>query len=183
MSTSLPSKAHVFSMDFSEQPPLMSAVYSLNAKAKQAFFGAARRHGILTRGTWNGCAFNAGSLEIGSIGVGTTPDAAKAFGVTEYTVHKFITAWDGSDQKDKFIDVNGKTWTPNPSYLGDDDKVATEALVEMILKAGLFDDNPRLRVTVFEAQELEAIEKFRTELDSGLIVEGLLEVEQMLCLV
>lgn len=72
---------------------LEQAVAKLNPKAKQAMFSAAT-HGLIKRGTWNGCAFNAGGIEIGNKHVSTIEAAAEAFGCSRQVVSDFICVWD-----------------------------------------------------------------------------------------
>lgn len=164
----LPSKAHVFSIDFAPRLPLEGAVMTLNSKAKKAFYGAARRKGTISRGTWNGCAFNAGAEEIGINGIQNFATAAKAMGVSEFTVTKFIKAWDGTIQED------------HPEYHATD-KGATDYLVTLLEKAGLFTDHALVRVTVYDAQELAEIKELQAELDSGALLDGILELESAMC--
>ena len=104
---------------------LDSAVKMLHAKTKQAFFGAIARNGIIKRRTWNGCAFNAGSMEQEILGntvldVHSVQDAALAFGESPAVIRRFIYAWDQSN------------------YISDQE--ATQALREMLIQAGLFND-------------------------------------------
>lgn len=164
----LPSKAHVFTMDFSPKPPLEAAVMALNSKAKKAFYGAARRLNVISRGTWNGCAFNAGAAELGIEGIDTFAAAAKAMGVSHHTVTKFISAWDG-------------TAYPGAIEYHATDKGATDYLVSLLEKAGLFSDHALVRVTVYDAQELAEIKELQAELDSGALLDGILELEAVLC--
>lgn len=73
---------------------LEHAVRKLSAKAKQAFHAAATRQEI-ARGTWDGCAFNAGSKELGE-NVASVDAAARLFEMEERDVSRFIDLWDTS---------------------------------------------------------------------------------------
>lgn len=164
----LPSHAHMFTMDFSTKPPLEAAVMSLNSKAKKAFYGAARRNTVISRGTWNKCAFNAGAEELGIMGVQDYQTAAEAMGVSYFTVTKFIQAWDG-------------TTRDGAAEHFETDAEATEYLVSLLEKAGLFSDHALVRVQVYAAQELAEIQELQAELDSGVLLDGILELESVLC--
>jgi len=146
---------------------LEQAVSLLPARVKQAFYGAAMRKGVIARKTWNGCAFNAGSLEqevlgekamVGD-GVQSTNTAAAVFGISPYKVTRFIEAWDRS---------------PYPN-----DEEATKALLEIIERLGMFSepDSPEVKVIthrrvvtqlVFEGTLTDAqlLAEFKTELEN-----------------
>lgn len=130
---------------------LEAAVAKLNPKTKQAMYAAANK-GLIKRGTWNGCAFNAGGLEVGDDHVTSTLRAAKTFGVSQEVVSNFIRIWDG---------------------LAGSDAEATERLKEAIVKAGLFTEANEssgrriLRETVYKSYET----KMREQFDA--LVEGL----------
>lgn len=129
---------------------LEEAVSKLNPAAKQAMYGAANK-GLIRRGTWDGCAFNAGGKEVGKP-VHSFQAAAMAFKLPVEIVHKFIMIWDR---------ISGS------------DESATEKLKAAILKAGLFTEPNEsagrriLRETVYKSYETRMKEQF----DS--IVEGL----------
>lgn len=139
---------------------LERAVAMLPARVKQAFYGAAMRHGVIRRGTWNGCAFNQGAKEVEVLGVmarasgvTSTPASMEVFGVSKYLVNNFITHWDSS---------------PYPN-----DKEATKALVGMLEKIGLYTDpdQPKVRIithVVFEGNmtDEELMAEFRKELEN-----------------
>lgn len=138
--------------------PLEQAVKLLPARVKQAFYGAAMRKGVIARSTWNGCAFNAGSLEqevlgdkVSKAGVTSGPAAAQVFGISEFLVSNFIQAWDSS---------------PYPS-----DQAATEALVEILERIGIYSDpdQPKVRIvmqTVCEGTDAELMAAFKKELEN-----------------
>lgn len=94
------------------------AVRGLAPGAKQAFYSAAQRRGILRRRTWDGCAFNAGARELGINDVGSVRRAAEVFKCSPFTVSRFIKAWDGSNYSN--------------------DREATRVLVGMLESVGLF---------------------------------------------
>lgn len=142
---------------------LEQATYLLPARVRQAFYGAAMRQGVIARKTWNGCAFNAGSLENEiqgkkiegkakvEIGVQSTNTAADVFGISQFKVKNFIQAWDQS---------------PYPN-----DKVATEALVEILERIGLFNDpdKPKVRIVTHVVHEgnmtdAQLLDSFKEEL-------------------
>lgn len=125
---------------------LEGVVRKLSPKAKQAMYAAADKQ-LIARGTWDGCAFNAGSLEIADQGVHSFASAAELFEMKASDVQNFIQVWDqtqGSDEQ------------------------ATERLREAILKAGLFTEPGEkkaarvLRETVYKSQE----ERMKEEFDS-----------------
>lgn len=108
---------------------LQDAVNNLSAKAKQAFYAAATRKQI-ARGTWNGCAFNAGSKELG-FNIKSLETAAQLFEMPVANVRNFISLWDRS------------------SYSCDSE--ATEALRVMLEEADLFSEPG------FAGQEFEVL--------------------------
>lgn len=121
---------------------LEGAIAQLNPKAKQAMYAAANK-GLIAQGTWNGCAFNKGGIEVGSNLVSSVPAAAAVFGLEERVVSQFIHHWD-------LLKV------PNP----------TEYLKEALLKAGLFTEPNEskgrriLRETVYKSMETRKREEF-----------------------
>lgn len=107
---------------------LESAVKMLKAKTKQAFYAAIVKNGVIHRKTWNGCAYNAGALELENpLEVSSYASASVAFGDTPHVVQKFIHAWDSS------------------RYTSDE--FATQALLEMLERVGIFTDpdSPTIR--------------------------------------
>jgi hypothetical protein len=156
---------HISGLNFGKSTGsrLEQACYLLPARVRQAFYGAAMRQGTIARKTWNGCAFNAGSLvneiqgqkiegkqEVIS-GVQSYMSAAEVFGISEFKVKNFIDAWDGS---------------PYPN-----DQVATEALVEILERIGLFNDpdKPKVRIVTHVVHEgnmtdAEVLASFQAEL-------------------
>ena len=69
-------------------------------RLKQAIAGAAQ-HGLLTRGTWDGCVFNAAGSQVGADIQGYA-SAAGVFNVPSELVSEFISTWDnfpGNDVK------------------------------------------------------------------------------------
>jgi hypothetical protein len=77
---------------------LYQACMRLPAKAKQAMYAAASARTI-KQGTWNGCAFNAGGIEIGNSNVNSTNAAAAAFDCSIKVVSEFIRQWDGLPER------------------------------------------------------------------------------------
>ena len=71
---------------------LKGAVNRLSPKAKQAFY-AASISGPINRGTWNGCAFNAGGDILGE-DVRNFDAAAVVFEMKVHDVQSFIQQWD-----------------------------------------------------------------------------------------
>lgn len=132
---------------------LEHVVSKLNPKTKQAMYAAANK-GLIRRGSWDGCAFNAGGMEVGAT-VRTSHTAAATFNLPVETVSNFIKVWDG---------------------LPGSDEEATEALKEAILKAGLFAEANEssgrriLRETVYKSYETKMREKFE-EMVQGLDIE------------
>lgn len=155
----------ILTVDFQSHGDLFDAIKSLNAKARQAFYGAAMRKGEIAQGTWDGCAFNAGGQEIGDSFVNSVAAAASSFGLTPYVVSRFIQAWD--------------------KFRSKDEKTPTQHLMEMIEKIGLFEDNPSVKITtftyrVYTSEETKAIEELRAEIDSGAFLDGMQEACDLL---
>lgn len=98
---------------------LRQSIERLTPKAKQAFFAAAS-HTVIRRGTWNGCAFNAGGIEVGDQTISSSKRAAELFEMETKDVNSFIRYWDSSKY-------------------GTDEK-ATQALRTMIEEVGLFSE-------------------------------------------
>lgn len=69
------------------------SVAMLPPKVKQAFYTVAQRKGVLSRGTWNGCAFNAAGGELGQE-IKSVATAMQVFGASKFVVESFIRAWD-----------------------------------------------------------------------------------------
>jgi hypothetical protein len=83
------------------QTSLATVIADLPPNVKKAFYAAANK-GTIRRGTWDGCAFNAGGIEVGDINVRSTSSAAQTFGIDYNTVDSFIRIWDkteGTDQE------------------------------------------------------------------------------------
>lgn len=127
---------------------LEKVVADLNPAAKQAMYAAANK-GLIRRGTWDGCAFNAGGYEVGDNNVTSYFAAAKAFGLDEKKVVNFIRVWDG---------LNG------------DDETCTNRLKAAILAAGLYTEPGEsssrriLRQTIYKSQETQMREKFEAQI-------------------
>lgn len=155
----------LLNLDLKDHGPLFNAIKSLNAKARQAFYGAAMRKGHIAQGTWNGCAFNAGGDFVGVDNVTSYQSAAETFGLTPHVVEKFISAWD--------------------NFRSHDEKSPTEHLITMIEKVGLFEDNPSVKITtythrVFTSEETRMIEELRAEIELGAFLEGMDEACDLL---
>jgi hypothetical protein len=155
----------VLQMDFKAHGALFTAIQNLNAKARQAFYGAALAKGQIEQGTWNGCAFNAAGDYVGVPDIHSYEAAATTFGLTPYVVSKFIEAWD--------------------AYRPTDGRNATEHLIEMLEKVGLFKDNPSIKITtyshrVYTSEETRMIEELRAEINNGEFLEGMTEACELL---
>lgn len=155
----------ILSVDMKDHGSLFTAIQQLNAKAKQAFYGAAMKKGEIAQGTWNGCAFNAGGDFAGVGEIHSIQAAAEKFGLTPYVVQSFITAWD--------------------QYRPHDERTATEHLLEMLEKIGLFEDNPTVRIStytyrVYTSEETRMIEELRSEIENGTLLEGMNEACDLL---
>jgi hypothetical protein len=148
---------------------LEAAVMCLPPAAKQAFYSAAMRKGIIHRSTWNGCAFNAGGVEVGINGITSHQKAAEAFGCTTAVVSKFIQAWDNS---------------PYTS-----DEAATRGLLELLEKVGIFSDpdQPKVvriyRKVIVEGNmtDAELLKDFQAEIaDLDAVIDGWAEAHELL---
>lgn len=118
---------------------LTDAVKLLSPKAKQQMFAAAS-HGLIKRGTWDGCAFNAAGKNLFQEHVkdglydsqaGSVSDfgiAAQIFEMPMTDVRSFIHCWD--------------------NLPGEDEEV-TAQLREAIEKVGLFTEPGEFRVKTF----------------------------------
>lgn len=142
---------------------LCDTIENFPSKLKQAMFAAASR-GVIKRGTWNGCAFNAAGMEVGhGKAVNSFEKAARTFGVTTASVEQFIGIWD--------------------SMKGTDED-CTQTLRTCIEKAGLFIEPgqkaPRIiRVKVYEDQQKKMREQFDTLMEANMI-EGADLMEDLL---
>jgi hypothetical protein len=155
----------ILQVDFKAHGALFTAIQQLNAKARQAFYGAALAKGQIQQGTWNGCAFNAGGDYVGVDNIHSIEEAAKTFGLTPYVVSKFISAWD--------------------MFRPQDGRSATEHLIEMLEKVGLFKDNPTVQITtyshrVYTSEETRMIEELRAEVNNGEFLAGMHEACELL---
>ena len=144
-------------------PNLYQACMRLPAKAKQAMYAAASARKI-AQGTWNGCAFNAGGIEIGNDNVNTTQSAAAAFGCSIKVVSDFIREWDGLPER------------------GDK---ATGILRETLEEVGLFNEPTRairiVRTVEWKSEQTKLVEAFRAEMDSpDFDIDGLTEACELL---
>lgn len=155
----------VINFNLGKKGGLYTAITHLNSKAKQAFYGAAMKLGVIEQGTWNGCAFNAGGNYVGVQGISSYAAAAEAFGLTNYVVETFIEEWD--------------------KFRSPDEKSPTEHLIQMLENVGLFEDNPRVKITtyshrIYTSEETEAIEALRAEIESGAFLAGMQEACDLL---
>lgn len=142
-------------------PALYKAVSRLSAKAKQAMYAAASARKI-AQGTWDGCAFNAGGIEIGNSGVTSFQAAATAFGCSLKTVQSFIAAWD--------------------TLRADD---PTGVLRETLESVGLFHEPTRafkiVRTTEWESEQTKLVNAFKAEMEKpDFCIEGLAEAQELL---
>lgn len=141
-------------------------VQQLPPNVKQAMYAAANRD-LIKRATWNGCAFNAGSLEVATekdecLAVSVS-SAAQFFNIEPELVTKFIQSWD---------------------VLPGTDEECTARLKKAILDAGLFAEPGEskgrrvLRTTVWKSEETRMREKFE-EMVEGLDLEASAEESPM----
>lgn len=106
---------------------IYNAVRKLSPEAKKAMFSAAT-HGRIKRGTWNGCAFNAGGLEVGDPKISSVIAAARVFNMSVQDVSYFIRCWDQLE--------------------GTDDE-CTQLLRDTIEKVGIYEPaNARRKTTI-----------------------------------
>jgi hypothetical protein len=75
-----------------ERNPLVPVVRPLSPSARQALLQAAN-HGVLRRGSWQGCAFNIAGAEVGTP-VRSRGEAACVFSTSPDDVRRFIEVWD-----------------------------------------------------------------------------------------
>lgn len=148
---------------------LDTAVARLNVPAKQAFYAAIEKNGVILRGTWEGgdgggCAFNKGGEEIGQR-VTSYAAAAKAFDMPESDVRFFIRVWDG---------------------LPGTNQQATAALKTSLETVGLFEVPATMKVsarifrsTVYKSWESRMMEQLQEDIADDLI-EGRCEAENLL---
>lgn len=144
-------------------PNLYQACMRLSAKAKQAMYAAASARTI-RQGTWDGCAFNAGGMEIGNPLVNSAHAAAAAFGCTVKVVSDFIREWDGLPER------------------GDK---ATGILRETLEEVGLFNEPTRairiVRTVEWKSEQTKLVEAFRAEMESpDFDIDGLTEACELL---
>lgn len=140
---------------------LYNAVMRLPSSAKKAMYAAAASRTI-KRSTWNGCAFNAGGIEIGNENVNSFEAAAEAFKCPVKVVRAFISAWDGLEGTDDYC--NG-------------------LLRETLESVGLFDEPTRavriVRTMEWQSDNSKAIAAFKAELDAGVEVPFMEEVNAL----
>jgi hypothetical protein len=144
-------------------PNLYQAIMRLPAKAKQAMYAAASARKI-SQGTWNGCAFNAGGMEIGNANIHSYEAAAAAFDCSIKVVQAFIAAWDGLPER------------------GDH---ATRVLRETLEEVGLFHEPTRairiVRTVEWKSEQTKLVEAFRAEMENpDFTVDGLTEACELL---
>lgn len=138
---------------------LEAIVAEFPPKLKQAMYAAAN-HGVLKRGTWNNCAFNAADkvLKLGEAGTSSDGDgyvssikkAAEVFGIKETQVKHFIRVWDTRPGSDK---------------------ECTEFLKETILKVGLFSEPGKslpkiIKKRIYTSEETRMKEEFEALMES-----------------
>lgn len=111
-----------------------NSVRWLSPEAKKAMYAAAAGN-LIKRGTWDGCAFNQGGIEIGNKQVTSYQAAAKAFNMPEKSVVGFIRQWD--------------------SLQGTDEE-CTAALREAIEKVGIFSPRGSIRVVNIQVYKSQA---------------------------
>lgn len=144
-------------------PNLYQACMRLPAKAKQAMYAAASARKI-AQGTWTGCAFNAGGIEIGNENVNSVQAAAAVFNCSVRVVSDFIREWDGLPER------------------GDK---ATGILRETLEEVGLFNEPTRairiVRTVEWKSEQTKLVEAFRAEMDSpDFDIDGLTEACELL---
>lgn len=153
----------VVGLDFKEVNGLSNAVAALPVSAKKAFYAAATARTI-HRGNWNGCAFNAGGIEIGQR-VNSVGSAARAFGCTTGVVSRFIRFWDG--------------------LVARDDDEATGILREKLEEVGLFTEpNAHVQIvsySVWRDEQRAEVKKFVEELEAtDFLCDGMEEATELL---
>jgi hypothetical protein len=159
----MPQKIHPLGKVSLPAYDLYNVIRPLNPETKKAMFAAAT-HNMIKRGTWNGCAFNAGGLEVGDASISSYAKAAEVFNLPEVAVANFIRVWD---------------------QLKGTDEECTQLLREAIEKVGIYTEPNAKRATRIErkivfkslATQLEEIEK---ELAADTI-ENVDEMAQLLC--
>lgn len=111
--------------NLNDRARLVYAIENLNDRARTAFVVAGRKS-VIKRGTWDGCAFNAGSKiykdRLLPLGVTSFREAAQHFGLDQHIVANFIAAWDAS------------------RYYMSSDEEATKFLVQTCLEYGVNED-------------------------------------------
>jgi hypothetical protein len=120
----------------------------LSVKAKKAMYAASQK-GLIKRGTWDGCAFNAAGGIMGEgDSVASFGRAAEIFDMPISSVQAFITVWDG---------------------IGGSDEHANRLLVEALTETGLAvppGQTRGKRIIRGYAYKSEAT-KFQEQLESG----------------
>lgn len=152
---------------------LIDVVRPLPPNVKQAMFAAAE-HRLISRGTWDGCAFNAAGGVIAEklasmdsrMYVHSTSDAATVFGISPNLVQRFITVWDGLP--------------------GTDDE-CTQQLKDALEEVGLFSDpNERrgkriIRTMLYKSEQTRLREEF-DKLVEDIKVPNMAEAAELLSL-
>jgi hypothetical protein len=120
-----------------------SAVKVLSPKAKQAIYAAAQK-GDFAKASWNGCVFNAASIEAGTESK-TTGFVARLLEMKQQDVSRFISWWDGSS-------------------------CTTQELQDAVLQVGLFSEpnsitKHKLTKRVFTSKEQEMLDEFDSLVD------------------
>lgn len=144
---------------------LVAVVRPLNSKTKCAMFAAARA-GTIARRTWDGCAFNAASKELG-FSVSSSAVAAGVFGVDKAHVERFIKAWDAIPE-------------------GVPDRTATAKLIEALEYVGIFTEpNTRKATRIIKGYAYKSqATRFAEQLDSGELtvddIPGARAIEELL---
>lgn len=142
-------------------PNLYQACMRLPSSAKKAMYAAASSRKI-RQGSWDGCAFNAGGIEIGDQNVTSFQAAAEAFKCSVKVVTAFISAWDGLVAEDP-----------------------TGILRETLEDVGLFHEPTRafkiVRTVEWKSEQSKLVEAFNAEMeDPNFSIDGLTEACELL---
>lgn len=138
--------------------PLESAVHQLNPQTKQAMYAAAQKR-IISKGTWDGCAFNAAGKEKG-FDIGSVGYAARLFDLPGDVVANFISEWDSGPED-------------------------TEALKEILVKVGLYTEpgTPKPKRVMFRkytSWETRMKEELDINIEQDILPEGTEEAAELL---
>lgn len=129
---------------FRSKNPLQRVVDPLPTRARSAMYAAAQK-GLIKRGTWDDCAWNAASIIEGQP-ASSTQAASQVFDCPPRLVDNFIQVWDG---------------------LSGSDHRCTQLLIDAIESVGVTENRPVgmarvIRGTVYKSADT----KFKEQLDA-----------------